>query len=177
MPLTYLNLDDRTRHFMLEEIDMDANAGKIYLSSYLSPTGQADWPALLRRAAQSETDGWFGAQLRLSSRLNTMGQRRKPKGGGYTMVRVPITAHETLSEGEFNRFYIRGLCRRAIADNIPDVIVYRAKAVDNPRPESQHKIGAHEDPAILLRDLREHVGVETSSGFPGPNSGLSVKLP
>jgi hypothetical protein len=173
--LNFLNLDGRTRSFMLPEIDSDVNGGIIYLSSYLSDVGRADWPALLRKAAESHNDVWMGAQLRPNGRLNAMAQRRKPTGG-FTMVRVPVTAHETLSEGEFNRFYIRGLCQRAIAEGIATVEVYRAKAVDVPRPESQAKLGIQIDPAALLADLRANVGVETSTGFPGPNSGLSVKL-
>jgi len=36
-------------------------------------------------------------------------------------------AHEMLAEGEFNRFYIRALCARAIEDGLPEVTVYRAK--------------------------------------------------
>lgn len=155
---------------------MDIAGDRIYLSSYLSETGRADWPDLLRQAAESFNDVWFGEQLRLSGRLNQTAQRRKPKGG-YTTVRVPVTAHQTLSEGEFNRFYIRGLCRLAIENKIPHVIIYRARSSKNPRPESEASIGREIDPALYLADLREHVGVETSSGFPGPNSGLSVKLP
>jgi hypothetical protein len=87
-------------------------------------------------------------------------------------------AHEMLAEGEFNRFYIRALCLRAIEDGIPDVVVYRAKPVENPRSESQQKIDEHVSPEALLRDLRIHPGVDTALGLPpGPNSGLSVRLP
>lgn len=46
------------------------------------------------------------------------------------MVKVPVTAPETLSEGEFNRFYARGLCRVAISLGIAAVQVYRAKGRD-----------------------------------------------
>ena len=46
----------------------------------------------------------------------------------------------------------------------------------HPRPESEAKIGERYDPKVVLADMREHVGVETSSGFPGPNTGLSVNL-
>jgi hypothetical protein len=175
MGLNYLNLDSRTRGFMVDEIDMDAQQERLYFSSYLSESGRRDWGTLLLATAQSGTDTSFGEELRRNGRLNVMGQRNTKKGP--ISVRVPITAHETLSEGEFNRFYIRAVCRRAIADKISYVIVYRAKQVENPRPESEAKIGVHEDPAILLADLRANVGVETSSGFPGPNSGLSVRLP
>lgn len=104
-------------------------------------------------------------------------QRRKPKGG-VTTARVPVTAAETLAEGEFNRFYARGLCRRALEDSIRELIVYRAKEVRNPRPESVAMIGRRVDPTALLGDLRTHPGVEPALGLPpGPNSGLSVRLP
>jgi hypothetical protein len=87
-------------------------------------------------------------------------------------------AHEMLGEGEFNRFYIRGLCLRAIEDGIPDVEVYRAKPVDSPRPESQALIGQRIKAEALLQDLRARTNVEPALGCPpGPNSGLSVRLP
>jgi hypothetical protein len=82
-----------------------------------------------------------------------------------------------LAEGEFNRFYIRALCRRAIANGIPRLVVFRAKTVSNPRPESQEKIWLQIDPIVTLTDLRASPGVETALGIPGgPNSGLSVKF-
>ena len=94
------------------------------------------------------------------------------------MAEVPYTAPETLAEGEFNRFYARGLCRRAIEEGTSQLIVYRAKQVMNARSASQAKIGTKISAKELLQDLRTHPGVDTALGLPqGPNSGLSVKLP
>jgi hypothetical protein len=94
------------------------------------------------------------------------------------VARVPITAAETLGEGEFNRFYIRALCVHAINDGIKTLIVYRAKVVANARVESEMKIDTGVDPVRLLGDLRNNPGVDTALGLPaGPNSGLSVRLP
>ena len=184
MPLNYLNLDDRTRQFMLEEIDMDVSAQTIYLSSYLSDRGLADWAGLLRTAAQSGTDASLTQELQRFGRLKEMVPRRKPKGGGEILVRVPVTAHETMAEGEFNKYYVRGLCRRAIEDGVASLTVYRAKQVAVPRPESEQKIGTMIDPAAILADLRSitETGttkyVEPALGMPpGPNSGLTLKLP
>jgi len=39
MPLRYLNLDDQTRRFMVEEIDMDIASGALYLSPWLTERG------------------------------------------------------------------------------------------------------------------------------------------
>jgi hypothetical protein len=94
-------------------------------------------------------------------------------------VKVPYTAAQTLSEGEFNRYYIRALCLRALKEE-RELEVYRAKEVSDPRPESQRMIGLILDTKraeTLLNDLRINVGVDTALGLPnGPNSGLSVKI-
>ena len=83
-----------------------------------------------------------------------------------------------MGEGEFNRYYCRGLCRRAIEEGVAQLQVYRAKAVAEPRPASQAKIGALVDPAAILDDLRRTQGVEPALGLPpGPNSGLTLRFP
>ncbi len=93
-------------------------------------------------------------------------------------VRVPITAPDTLAEGEFNRFFVRGLCVKAIEDGIPEVEVYRGKQVNQPRPQSEAMIGKRISAKRLLDDLRVSQGVEPALGLPpGPNSGLTVRLP
>jgi hypothetical protein len=105
-----------------------------------------------------------------------MEQRRKPSGG-YTTAKVPVTAADTLAEGEFNRFYVRGLCRRTLQERDGQLVVHRAKAVAQPRPESEALIGTSPDAEKLLSDLRTNIGVEPALGVPkGPNSGLSVQI-
>jgi hypothetical protein len=177
MPLNYLNLDARTRGFIVEEIDMAVSDGSIYLSNFLTEVGKRDWPKLLRDAAANGSDATLADQLTRGGRLETTYTKRKPKGG-FTSVAVPFTAPETMAEGEFNRFYVRGLCRRAMEDGIQQLIVYRAKSVTQPRSSSEEKIGTGIDPNALLVDLRTSPGLEPSLGLPpGPNSGLSVRLP
>ena len=62
---------------------------------------------------------------------------------------MPSNAHNTLAEGEFNRFYLRGLCLEAIQQG-KMIEVYRAKAVNQPRAVSQALIGTQLDPNQLL---------------------------
>lgn len=178
MALNYQNLDDRTRKYMIEEIELAVGDGSIYLSPWLTEKGIADWPEMLRAAAQNGSDATLAAEISRNGRLREMALRRKPKSEEMVSYKVPVTAPNTMAEGEFNRFYVRALCRRAISDGIPHLIVYRAKAVDVPRPGSEEKIGTAIDPAPLLEDLRTSPGVEPSLGLPpGPNSGLTVRLP
>jgi hypothetical protein len=174
--LKYENLTPDVRGFMVEEIKMAAADGSIYISPWLNVKGAADWAGLLQAAAEKGTDDTLAAELRMS-RLEHTAQRRKPKGG-YTTYTVPVTAAETVAEGEFNRFYVRGLCRFALANGIPALEVYRAKQVAVPRADSQAKLGTHVNPAAILQDLRTSPGVEPALGLPpGPNSGLTLRLP
>lgn len=177
MGLKYANLDTQTRGFMVEEIEMDVASDKIYRSSYLGQRAQGNWPDLLRDAAATGNDDTLAAELRKPGMLNSTTQRKKPSGG-YTIAKVPRIAPEVLAEGEFNRYYVRGLCRRAIDTGIPRLEVYRAKAVMDPRPESEARIGHLIDPQAVLIDLRVSQGVETALGIPpGPGSGITVKIP
>lgn len=175
MPLQYENLDERTRALMVEEMDTDLAAGTLYVSSYLASPAPA-YVALLKQAASVHDDAWLAHQIRDGRHLASYHPRKTPSGG-TTMAKVPVTAPETLADGEFNHYYVRALCRRALESGADYVQVYRAKQVMNPRPESQARIGALIQAAALLADLRSHQGMEPALGVPpGPNSGLSVRL-
>lgn len=177
MALSLVNLDEQTRQFMLNEVEHDLANDQLYISPRLNPQGRIAYPELLKRAITTEGDDWLGKQLRFGNMMNPMEQRRKPKGG-FVTVKVPVTAPDTLAEGEYNRFYVRGLCVRAIGEGITSLEIYRAKAVMQPRSDSQAKIGTKIDARALLDDLRVSVGIDTALGLPpGPNSGLSVKIP
>jgi len=176
IPLSLLNLDQTVRELMIKEIEADISAGRLYVSRRLSPSGVKDYPALLKEAVQSYDDFWLTSQLAAPGRLNAT-ETRNTKRGAIT-AKLPYNAPEMLAEGEFNRFYLRALCLLAMQSNVSNLIVYRAKEVINPRPESQSMIGKSIDPEKLLADLRANPGVDTALGLPaGPNSGLSAKLP
>jgi hypothetical protein len=171
------NLDARTRAYMRREFDRDIAAGTLHISPRLSARGRSVYQNLLSEAIDSGSPDSFAAALQHPGRLNETEERDAP-GGGMTSVRVPETAGIMLAEGEFNRFYVRGLCLRAIDEGIDRLVIYRAKAVEEPRPDSNRRIGRSVNPRTLLDDLRRNAGVDTALGIPpGPNSGLSVKLP
>ena len=177
MPLQLLSLDDRIRAFMLSEIALDEERQNLYISKRLTTFGADAYPAMLKDVVRS------GADADLAQRLRTHGcfaetETRQLKGGKITVARIPVTAPETFAEGEFNRFYLRAICRAAIEDGVPEVEVYRARHSENPRPESEALVGKALPAITLLRDLRQNTGVDTCLGLPpGPNSGLSARLP
>lgn len=153
-----MDLDEVTRTHMLEELRFDLARGGLYVSPRLSAHGRQVYASLLRAAIEGGTPASFAAALR-----------------GALEARTPRDAADMLAEGELGRFYIRGVCRRAIVEDVA-IEVYRARPVRHPRPESEARIGARPNPDALLGDLRRHVGVDTALGVPGgPNSGLSVR--
>jgi hypothetical protein len=60
MGMTFRNLDARTRASVLAEIDRDIADTSLYLSDNLSQNGRADYPALIRKAAQTGSDVTLG---------------------------------------------------------------------------------------------------------------------
>lgn len=113
MGLNLLHLDDDTRRFMLEEVQADVDGGALYVSARLSAVGAQRYPELLREAVTRGDDASLAEGLRSAGMMNSIEQRRTPSGG-LTKAAVPRTVPETLAEGEFNRFYARGLSRRAL---------------------------------------------------------------
>ena len=53
MPLQYTNLDEKTRPFMVAELERDNAQGTLYLSPRLTANGQNVWLELLREAASA----------------------------------------------------------------------------------------------------------------------------
>ncbi|HEX6384922.1 MAG TPA: hypothetical protein VF177_09655, partial [Anaerolineae bacterium] len=52
MALYLVNLDERTRQLMLEEVEYDVARNQLHISPYLSGQGQHDYENLLRQAIE-----------------------------------------------------------------------------------------------------------------------------
>ena len=163
------------RELMIQELDEDIDNSNIYLSNRLIPTSHQKYQDLFKDACQSGNPNTFAMNIQSNRCLKTT-ETSRSRSGNIINKKVPYNAHETLAEGEFNRFYLRGLCLKAIELG-NRIEVYRAKPVMNPRSRSQAMIGKKIDPQQILHDLRTHIGVDAALGLPpGPNSGLSGRL-
>jgi len=174
MPFNFRDLDASTRSFMVEEVDAATRDGNLYFSKRFTDAGKAAWPTLLREASQAHTEHWLAYQIEARDLMTGLEGSRTPSGG-YTIKHVPHTAAETLAEGQFNRYYILGLCRRAATENKAEVVVYRAKEVLQPRPESEALVGTRLNASDLIAQLRP-VQSSLNHALLKPNSGLSVHL-
>ena len=88
---------------------------------------------------------------------------------------MPSNASTLLSQSEFNRYYIRAICLKAITAGEEFVTIYRARESSWSRPESEARIGAKILAKELLEDLRNSIGIEPKL-LPEINSGLSVEM-
>jgi hypothetical protein len=173
----FQNLTEAVRGCMVAEVERDTLQAALYVSDRLSAQGRVDYPRLLREAVAFYDPQWLADRLGECGRINPTEVRRYK--GVPKVVKTASNAAEMLADGEYNRFYIRGLCL-FVLEGSPDaeLEIYRGKPVSHPRPESQARIGRRVRAADLLNDLRSSVGVDTALGVPaGPNSGLSVRIP
>lgn len=175
MSLNFLDLDDNTRQHMALEIQYDKEHTNFYCSNYLSDHGKTSWPSLLEEAVQYD-DAWLENEIQIRGLLAQFYTKRKPKSTELMQARVPITAAQTLAEGEFSRLYVRGLCSAVLSEGGSVVEAYRARVSTNPRAESEAIIGKQFSAHAVLNDLRSNPGVDSALGVPpGPNSGISLK--
>lgn len=169
---SFAKLDQRTRALMVEEISTAQGSGQLYYSSRFTASGQQAWPTWLLAAAREHDEHWLEYQIEAAGAMKHLETRAKPKGG-YTLAHVPDTAAETLSDGQFNRFYIAAICRRAMEEGKASVRVYRAKQRGEPRPESVALEGSNRDATALLGEVRDK-DRSLQCDLLKPNSGLSV---
>lgn len=168
MGIQYKNLDDVTREKMLEEVNRDIYNGCLYIGTSVKPAATQQYENLLIDSVKYHDDDWLADEILHGGLLLS----HEPNTG----KKVAKNAHQRLAQGEFNRFYIRGLCVRAIEEGISQVFVYRGRRSSRPRPESEAIIGKGFDPLVILQDLRDSIGREPAY-LPDVNSGISVALP
>jgi hypothetical protein len=174
MPLHYENLDPTTRRYALAELDDDLKSGAFHASERLRPEAVAEYQRLLREAIRYYDDRWLEDR---SSDLLIDVETRHTRSGGQTTAKIPEAAPRMLAEGDFNRYYMRGLALRAIDEGRQVVEVYRARLSLEPRPESTelegHRLAARE----VLDQLRGlNVTEPTIPRLGRVNSGMSIRL-
>lgn len=159
---------------MRDEVITDLNEERMLVSERLNENGKNRWHILLEKVVTEHNEIWLADQIKKENLLNTSERRRK-KTGGYIQAKIPITAAEILANGEFNKYYIRAICLKAIQNQQTFVIVYRARGVENPRTKSTQKVGNQLNAESLLADLRAKKGDDSLFLLAQSNSGLSVK--
>ena len=174
MPLQYENLDPTTRRYAIAELDKDLASGAFHVSERLRPTAIAEYERLLHEALRYYDDLWL--EERASDLLIDF-EPRRTRSGVQTTAKVPQMAARMLAEHDFNRYYMRGVAERAIAEGRQVVEVYRARLSLSPRPESAGMEGRRLPASEVLEHLTGDFDPDRATAPLGrSNSGLSVRL-
>ena len=156
------------RDAMIKEVDLDVSANQLYISSRLTQVGRVEYLSRLKAAIQNHDDSWFASTLSKFIQLTEL--------RGMREVKVPKTASLTLAQGEFNLYYMRGLCNYAVSNLIDELQVCRFKTVRHARRTSSNVIGTHISAYDTLTDLRKPYS-QRISPLSKPNSGLTLCIP
>jgi hypothetical protein len=169
----FKNMSPQVRQRISTEISAAEQSSNFYMSTRFNQNGTNGAVSLLIQAAEGHDEHWLAYQIEAQVLMKEYEVRSLPLGG-YTTAHVPSTAAETYAEGQFNRFYMIGVCLEAISQG-KQVKVYRAKQVANSRGSSNNLIGSLIDPSALITELRL---MKSSLGhfLLMPNSGLSIEI-
>lgn len=164
------------RTLMLDELQHDVEHSALYINPLLKSDGAAAYLPLLLGALEAGTPESFAQALEEAQLLQA--QQTYTRQGREVTAKLPANYALTLAAGEFNRYYMRAVCRAAIQQAVPAVEIYRAKAVATPRQTADERIGRRLPPDAVLADLRQTNFEQPSQyGLGAPNSGLSIRIP
>lgn len=163
----FKDLTDSVRLLMLGELEQDKATNKIYVSKRLTEEGQEVFRGLLYESLLSQNNEWLAVSMKQQKFWQTH-ETRLHQTQGMIETKVPSNAPDVLSDTEFNRYYMRAVCLKAIEAGC-DVTVYRARETQRPRSEHQELIGKSLTAHECLKALREG-----ASELTAPNSGLSL---
>jgi hypothetical protein len=169
------HLDPCTRGFMLAELEADLADGSLYQSPQLSEEGVQHYPRLLRAAVLGGTDASFAEALSAQDAVRPPSRWQHPREVGPVEALADVTSR--LAEREFHRFYIRGLCCRALDQGVDTLVIYRARPADPGRAPADAMIGVRIAVSSLLEDLRGTFRSLPPHGLPQcRDPGLSVRF-
>jgi hypothetical protein len=171
MGFNFVDLDNITRKYMLDELEADVNEGTVFISCWLREGMAAEYIGVLRRAITNFDESWFASEILQQNLL------RESDNFEARNITIPINANTILAEEEFNKYYMRGVCLRAVKEGSNSVVVYRGQRVTIPSPESRQRVGQRLKAEILLDSLRTASDIYSALRVPRrPSPKLTVKL-
>ncbi|KEP72719.1 hypothetical protein HR12_40955 [Microbacterium sp. SUBG005] len=167
MTYDFVDLNAAIRKEMLDELASDIADGRLYESKRAVAGSRDRYIDLLREAFAS------GDADTLTHKLASAGIFAAHQSDGKT---INVAAAAALGDGQFSAYYARAVCRRAIEDGRA-VEIYRGQTTIERRTSSEALIGTRPDPAVLLKELREHSLEPWKFSSVGKvNSGITIKL-
>ncbi len=171
MGFNFVDLDNITRKYMLDELEVDIKNDAVFISCWLKEDSATKYIEILKSAITSYDESWLASEILKHNLLKESVDLNNKD------ITIPINANTILAEEEFNKYYMRGVCLRAVKDGTKSVIVYRGQRVTIPSPESQQKLGQELEAETLLDSLRNASDIYSALNVPRrPSPKLTVKL-
>jgi hypothetical protein len=167
MSLKLVDLNkDSVRNLMLEEFEQDVKEDKLFISNLLNPGSRDKYIYLFSEAILKGDDSSLARTILINGLLNDKISQRDYTGK-VKIMKTPKDAHITLAEEEFNRFYMRGVCKAAASQG-KSVKVYM-----HDKPEFKQ---ITLDPVRVLGDLRKHIEIYKALKVPYGSDGASLQI-
>lgn len=178
MGLNYTQLNESVRRFMMQEFEQ----GGHYISPRLNEGGRARWIGLLKDALQYHTDVWLERELVRRNCFVATEFLKTNMGKTVTRAINREQLARVLAEGEYNRFYLRGLCLAAKSRGYKHLIVTEGRIIPNALPSARKSVGTAVEVGALLNTLRNNGYKHVSIALGAPEelaaaACLSARLP
>lgn len=122
--MEFVELDDKTRQYMIKEFEGEQSGGNPYKPKALSKVGHTNFPRLVREAIQTGNEETLIRSLSDPTYWNPT--ETYIRGGAEYQRHINVTqASERLGLTEFNTWYVRGLSRRLMDEDVTQCEVYR----------------------------------------------------
>src|SRR5262249_24882659 len=125
MNLYFEELDEVTRKFMLEELEREEASGNPYRGRDLSAHRCEVLGDLMRRTIRGGSEADLVLELTRASYWNDV-EAYERNGKRFEREINVRQAAERLGATELNTWYVRGLCRRLMAEGVAECQAYRA---------------------------------------------------
>lgn len=151
------HLQHNIRRLMLLELLWSCQHNAVYASKYLTPAGGDRYSQLLAQALES------GSPDSLCDALNS------PE---LWQSGAPRNSVQTFAWDEFNKYYMRALCRWTVDHTGSEIVVVRGRRSRAHRSSSDAQINQGRDAMALLQQLRHKPAINPF----GANSGLTLEI-
>jgi hypothetical protein len=145
------------RRLMLEELLWSFEHEKFYFSKYLTEPGHKEYPRMLHQALAT------GTPDSLEESLSAQGMFREES---------PRKSIQTFAWDEFNKYYMRALCRWVQDHGGYELTVIRGRHSESSRSSSDALLGQTKEAASFLNGLRHSPKINPF----GANSGLTLMV-
>lgn len=147
-------LQAAVRGLMAEELLWSCRHSKLYMSKFLTPAGAGCYQQRLQDSGSPDSlcDSLYAA--------------------GLWQTGAPKHSVDTFAWDEFNKYYMRALCRWSQEHSKFEIVVTRGRHSASHRRSSETRIGQRFDPEVLLHRLRLQPAINPF----GANSGLTLTL-